>query len=879
MQRKFDEIVIKKNRLIDMRLLQKSIFVFILFWSANGTSQNLQDSIYDYLDAFTAAPTLESLSAFEKQIAPLSKQVTQPDEKLALIISQCNMGYYAQKFGRVSQAISHYEEAWSSFQVHDFENYDITEYCLKPLGNLYTKTGNFTQAENTIKTYINTAQKENNKQQEIAGIINLSVVYHNTGHFNMAIAILEEKLKISDLNAKQKQALENNLTTNLIALRSYEKAQKIISKNSDKPLLATEYKNAAQLSLQKKEFQEAEKYLGLAEKALRQDPNITARELAKLYTEKADVYLAQQEFTKAENSLLKALNSLLPHHQNDVFPSQELLYPENTFLSIFDGLAQLQEDWQKALDYYDLSFYVSDLIAENITSQHAKITHLSATKKRSEACLAILFEQTKTTKDNSILEKALQYTEESKAVVLKENRYKQALALRHPEDSLIKKRQKLEHQQQSLINKIIRHQLSGEKPPEKLMTDLNKTNLSLNKTKAVLAEKYPDEKPMPITLNALQKQLNSDAAEMRLFFFGHSSVYHFSITKNTATFEKTGEAKHLRKLVQNYLYFFEEPSLINTQLSEYKESSYQLYKGLKLRDANSENIVIIPDGLLNFMPFGALLTQKHKGIQFEKMPFLIREKSITYQTAASFYLDKRETSHHKKRLGIFPIFEDTRYELRYSVEEAESFSEHENTEILYQSEATKTAFLEEAAAYNILHLSTHAQGGNYRVPASLAFYDETLLLPELYTLDLNPELVVLSACETGIGKIQGGEGAMSLARGFQYAGAKNLLFSLWQVNDKATAELMTSFYEHFEKSKSKSSALHRTKRDYLSNPRLKNPKKSPYYWAGFVYYGEIETPQETGSPWIQWMIFIILSIVLCVFLLLRKRKLTKKTTS
>ncbi|MDN6279787.1 MAG: CHAT domain-containing protein [Psychroflexus sp.] len=858
-----------------MRNLYHLIFCFFILCALQVHSQNLEDSIYNSLDAFVATPDEENLDKLKLEIKAISQQNLKSKEKLAVIIAQCNMGYYSNKYNQTQQAISLYETAWSSYQKHNFKNYDMIEFCLKPLGNLYTKTGNFSQAENTIKIYINAAQKNNNQQQEIAGIINLSVVYHNTGHFNMAIDILEKKIKKSNLNAKQKKALENNLTTNLIALKSYEEAQKLISKNIGKPLLATEYKNAAQLALQKKEFQEAEEYLKLAEKALRKDPNITARKLAKLYTEKADVYLAQQEFTKAENSFLNALNSLLPHHRNDVFTSQELLYPENTFLSIFDGLAQLQEDWQKALDYYDLSFYVSDMIAENITSQHAKITHLSATKERSEACLAILFEQTKTAKDSSILEKALQYAEESKAAILKENRYKQALALRYPEDSLIKKRQKLEHQQQSFINKIIRHQLSGKKPPEKLMTDLNKTNLSLNKAKAVLNEKYPDKKSMPIALNALQKQLDSDAAEMRLFFFGQRTVYHFSITKNTATFEKTGEAKHLRKLIQKYLYFFEEPSLINTQISDYKESAYSLYKGLKFKKNNSENIIIIPDGLLSFIPFGALLTQKHKGIQFEKMPFLIREKPIIYQTAASFYLDKREMSHHKKRLGIFPIFEGTPYELRYSVEEAESFKKQDNSEILYKSEATKAAFLKKAAAYNILHLSTHAQGGNYTIPASLAFYDETLLLPELYTLNLNPELIVLSACETGIGKIQGGEGAMSLARGFQYAGAKNLLFSLWQVNDKATAELMTSFYGHFESSKSKSSSLYQTKGDYLLNPRLKNPKKSPYYWAGFVYYGEIEAAQDTGSTQMQWIVFMILCVILCIFLLLRKRKLTK----
>lgn len=520
-----------------------------------------------------------------------------------------------------------------------------------------------------------------------------------------------------------------------------------------------------------------------------------------------------------------------------------------------------------------MSFYVSDLINHEITSQQAKILHLSSSKKRTETCLGILYAQSKKSSDNSIFKRALNYVENNKAIVLKKNIKKRAISETQPQDSILSKSLELKKLQQSLINRVIRSQLNNEKPSDSVLKALNKINLAYNQTQELIDKDLKQTTNHQVSIGEIQKKLELDKAEMQLYFFGQESVYDFLITEKTTAFNKTGTAKDLRKPVKTYLSFFEDPSAINSQLKDFKESAHRLYQDLNLKQLQSKNIVIVPDALLSFTPFDSFLTEKSKTSQFEKMPFLIREKSLTYQTSISFYLDDRKESDLKNQLGVFPIFDNTSYELSYSKEEAKSFGKLENSDILYQNKATKSEFLKKASHYNILHLSTHAQGGNFSVPASLAFYDETLILPELYTLDLNPELVVLSACETGIGKIQGSEGAMSLARGFQYAGAKNLLFSLWQVNDQSTAEMMTSFYSYFENHQSKSYALHQSKLDYLDHFEIRNHKQSPYYWAGFVYYGEIEIPQETDSPQIKWwIIFIILGAILCIFLILRKRK-------
>ena len=101
---------------------------------------------------------------------------------------------------------------------------------------------------------------------------------------------------------------------------------------------------------------------------------------------------------------------------------------------------------------------------------------------------------------------------------------------------------------------------------------------------------------------------------------------------------------------------------------------------------------------------------------------------------------------------------------------------------------------------------------------------------------------------------------MSVARGFQYAGAQNVLFSLWEINDFTTAEIMCNFYENCNKNESYFNANYNSKINFLENKNISNLKKSPYYWAAFVYYGEVHTNTTHGFVW-----FIVGFCVLYLF--------------
>jgi CHAT domain-containing protein len=289
--------------------------------------------------------------------------------------------------------------------------------------------------------------------------------------------------------------------------------------------------------------------------------------------------------------------------------------------------------------------------------------------------------------------------------------------------------------------------------------------------------------------------------------------------------------------------------------------------------------VVIPDGLLNYVPFEALLSQKTSSVNYATFPYLIKKFTVSYGSSATTFADYKKSTPLKNNdvLAMFPVFKNTSRALTHSETEAKSIQSQVNGTFLYGDQATKSAFEEGLHRYTIIHLSTHATAGSLLQPPSIDFIDSTLYLPEVYGLQLHPDLMVLSACETGVGRILKGEGALSLARGFQYAGTNNIIFSLWNVNDRSTASLMSSFYKHYFNRQSKPEALQRSKLGYLENDEVSSAHKSPYYWAPFVYYGDINNdslPQASKITWFEILLLILTFVFLLVlFIRIRKHRL------
>lgn len=845
----------------------KNLFYLLLFTNLTFFGQNSltqEDKIYTAVDLFVANANNESLQKlknFEK-IFWQNKNVKTKNELLAIVVLNCNKAFYENKFGMTNKAISSYEKAWQIYQKNKFTNYDIIEYCLKPLGNLYTIIGDYDNAENTIKQYYFIANAEKNQPQKIAAILNLTNVYQNTGKINEAIDLLEKTIKTEKLSAVQKGNLLNNLGNNYVLSyknpnfskpvpnifkkleSSYFSAIQLLqSDRAQTETLANCYRNLSALNIQWQNIELANSYFKKAKKYFFSTPNISPRKLAKFNYEEANLLFQQKKYTEASILISSVFETLIPNYSNkkNILPTPNSLYAETILLDALDLQAAVflqQNQPKKALETYALSFHIEDLFADLLVYENSKIINQIRIRNRTEKCISIYDFLYKKENKISYIERAFQLQELTKSGVLKNYLSNKKTASREEKLHL--------EQLQNWNNEIIKEQQKG------ILADVSKINEAIKKQNELMLslKKIRSEnqvqKAENLDLKSLYSKLEKDKALMVAYFLGFENMYVFTLENQKIKLESINITDTAVPRIISFLDYFSDPNKITDTISGFNHSGNSIYKMLKLpTNATYPNLIIIPDGLLCFLPFEALITQKSTTTNFAQMHYLMNSFKIAYNNSATFYLEGKPISKDKKTvLGVFPVFEKTNYALTFSKAEMQSIKNNFDGKFFENATATFDNFKTNAANYSILHLSTHAASGDTETPASIKFYDQEILYSELYNLKINPDLVVLSACETGIGKLYKSEGAMSIARGFQLAGAQNLLFSLWKVNDYTTSVFMDNFYKNIKNNQSYFEANANAKLDFLKNKNIPNAKKSPYYWSAFVYYGGIESAEK-----------------------------------
>lgn len=866
--------------------------LLFLFINLTVFGQNQEDKIYNAVDSFTAHPSVKAIqdlstieTAFWKNPNPKTK-----DELLAIVVLNCNKGYYENLFGLTQNAVSSYEKAWQVFQKHKLGNYDIIEFCLKPLGNLYTVLGDYDSAENTIKQYYfiaNTSKVYPDAQkQKFAAILNLSNVYQGSGKISMAIELLENTLKGENLSNLQKGILWNNLGNNYLlsstenlmrpeilkkAEKTFEASIKYLEKEKGQSeTLSNSYRNLASMNRQWQRFDLADSYMQKAEKLFLETPNQQPRKLAKLYYEKALLLFDERKYDESSNEITRIFKTLIPNYNSkNILPNQNQLYAETVLADALDLQAELLKFKQpkKALQAFELSFYIEDLLMNSLVYENSKILMQLRSRNRTEKCISIYDELFKKESKMQYLEEAFQLSERTKSGILQ--RYRSNFKNASTEEK------QLLQELQNLNNAILKEQQKGNSANiSRINNFIKKQNefmISLKKVQFKSADYVPEK----CDLKGLFSKLAKDQAVMVYYFMGFENQYFFTLQNNTISLNRLNTTHTSIPKVVQFVDYFNDANAITNDISGYNKCGKQVFDILKLpNNSIYQNLIIVPDGILNFLPFEALITQESNTTNFAKMHYLLNDFKIAYNTSANIYLNSKPVLKSDKTvLGIFPVFEKSSFELRYSKKELASIRNNFKGKYLENADATFNNFRNNASNYSILHLSTHASSGDIETPASIKFYDQEILYSELYNLHINPDLVVLSACETGIGKLYKAEGAMSVARGFQFAGAQNLMFSLWKVNDFTTSVFMTDFYKNVKNNVSYFEANTNAKREYLNDKSIPNAKKSPYYWSSFVYYGFISGEEKSGNYIYYVISFLIVIGLFLVFNQYRKWKI------
>lgn len=858
------------------------IFIFFTLILFGQKPISHEDDIYNAIDVFVAHPSSKALqnltkteADFWRNAAPKTK-----DEFLAIVILNCNKAYYENQFGQTEKAIASYEKAWQIYQNKQLTNYDIIEYCLKPLGNLYTVLGDYDSAENTIKQYffiVNTTKNyPDAAKQKFAAILNLSNVYQSSGKVSLAIELLENTLKTEKLSNVQKGILLNNLGNSyllssgisLLPPEFYQKAENAFksavnylkNEKGQSETLSNSYRNLAALNRQWNQFEIAASYLEKAEKLFLETPNQQPRKVAKLYYEKALLLFDERKHDEGTKQIAAIFELLIPNYNSkNILPNQNQLYAEIVLIDALDLQAEilLLKQPKKALKAFELSFYIEDLLMNSLVYENSKIITQIRNRNRTEKCLSIYERLYQKENKTQYLEEAFQLSEKTKSGILQ--RYRWDIKTASPDEK------SLLHQLQNLNNVILKEQQKGN-----LANILNINSAIKKQTQLMLLlkeirAKNSNSAVEETDLKALFSKLEKDKAVMVYYFMGAEKLYYFILQHNRILLNQVriGDGKFYTIL--HFINYFNDSNLITNDISGYNHSAKSAYDLLNLpTNFVYKNLIIVPDGILNFLPFEALITQESSTTNFAKMHYLLNDFNIAYNTSANFYLNSKPNSNSDKTvLGVFPVFEKTTFELRYSKKELESIRNNFRGKYLENSDASFSNFKKNATNYSILHLSTHASSGDIETPASIKFYDQEILYTELYNLNVNPDLVVLSACETGIGKLYKAEGAMSVARGFQFAGAQNLLFSLWKVNDYTTSVFMTDFYKNVKNDVSYFEANTNAKIAFLNDKSIPNTKKSPYYWSSFVYYGSVSSEEKPNN-----YIYYIISLLIVIGLFL-----------
>lgn len=861
----------------------KFLFILIAFLFLGNqllyTQEKIETSefLYNQLDYFLQKPSSSSSLRLDKMIHSKRNQLITKEDQLAWVIVHTNIGYYQNQFGNIPTAIFHYEKAWKTYRKSNNTDYDIIENCLQPLGNLYLKIGDLQKAENIITSYLFMAEKSHNVPKIVAALTNLSIAYNNQGNYKKAIKILEEAEVIDRRNVNILTNLATNYldTGNLITAQRY--AQKVLSLDLSQ---VNAYQILAAVALDEGDIKSAKKYALEAKFQMLKDTKTSARDFSKWQLGYIDILLAKSQFQEASNNLKDIYTALIPDYSiKNELPKKTTLIADKIVLKALDIHAFIYQKLNKphlAIEAFDHAFEVNSKLNTIYPLQETKIIHYAQNRNRTERFVALLYSLFEKTNDNSYLAKAFEETESSKAALVNESLVSKQLLSQYKNDSLVSKSKQLSNELSIYDTFILKEKQKGNQAAiEKIQQwteEYSIKSIELKEITKELTQKYPDFliKREQISLDDLQEKLSDDQLTLIEYFYGTETIYQFIVNGDSIVLNRIKDIEQFRNTTQNYIHYFDNASAIVNDISSFSRSSFDTYIDLQI--PNAPKLLIIPDGVLNFIPFESLLTRKTSTLDFEKMPFLIHKSQISYEISATKYLKSDNTNNTEKSiLGLFPVFENSTSKLAFSLDEKRHIRQHFDGVFLEKEKATYTRFLKEAENHGILHLSTHADAGSLSRPASIQFRDQKILVNQLYGLQLNSDLVVLSACETGVGKLAKGEGPLSIGRGFQYAGVSNVLFSLWKVNDKTTSQLIGNFYKNLKKSNSNNNALHKAKLTYLSSKNISNVQKSPYHWAAFVYYGSYQAPIGTSYFWII-SLGVFSLIILLLFVIRQKRK-------
>ena len=327
--------------------------------------------------------------------------------------------------------------------------------------------------------------------------------------------------------------------------------------------------------------------------------------------------------------------------------------------------------------------------------------------------------------------------------------------------------------------------------------------------------------------------------------------------------EKGKPSQSFDRLSQSFVTRLSNPGALNKDFYGFTKTSRELYQ-LLFRNINitEGRIIISPDA--TYFPFEALLTNNSG----QPLSYFVNNHATSYAYSARYLTSyfSNTSSRGPAFLGMAPVRYAARLNLPALPGSDRSLQQlkgnFRNSSYLVAENASRNNFLQQFYRYRIVQLYTHSSSKGDNGEPAIYFRDSALLLSDLiYENKPVTSLIVLSACETGAGKLYQGEGVFSFNRGFAAIGIPSSISNLWQVDNESTYRLTALFYKELAEGLPIDIALQKAKLKFLNT--AEKEKQLPYYWAAPILAGQSAAiKMEKKTSWEGWVAGIGCALVL-----------------
>jgi CHAT domain-containing protein/Tfp pilus assembly protein PilF len=755
------------------------------------------------------------------------------------------------------------------------------------LGMLHYESGNFNQAKNYFEKAIElTSATETSFRTNYK--INIATILIKSGEFEAAKKLYETLLPNSEY--------ENEITHNLgiISIRTgdYKKAIQYLSKvnyannpknidllfNSGEAWEALGEEDSANFYIQKT-LAENIKWNGTKKTSIH----------GLLLSLQADQLLNRKQYKQGIDLLQQAIVQFhSSFNETDTYKNPDQFTSAFTYIHLFNTLIKKAKAFQQlyaeqkeeknliaSSETYKSAFKLAGYVERTYNSDEARLFLNNIKYSAHNLPIDICIQLYDLTGKKKYLEDAYQFDQQNKASIL-------SLSIHESEiKSLPNKTNSLLQQIASIKTNITRLSLKANTVTDSaglvnISTSIRDYEIELDKLQekvkatpewqqANIGEQIP-------SIKSLQKKLDNKSAIIS-YHLSDNEMFALIITRNKLNYYKAPVDSNFFLGIEAFKQALHQTAggqrYEGINASRYLFSA--LIKPLQPWLTQTERLVIIPDDELHYLPFEALQDNNNN--------YLLQKYSVQYLYSTALFHSEKNYSRSSGILSFAPFASNGYIDSSGSSFGKLSASGDEIKDLqgksLIDTSASKENFIKQANHLPVIHLATHASVNNEDANRSfVVFYpsnnDYKLYAGEIYNMRLDStELVILSACETGTGKLIKGEGLMSLSRAFAYAGCKNIITSLWKAEDVTTSFITKHLHTYLSKGFTKDKALRHAKADLLTSTDINPQFKTPNYWAHLVFVGNYEEG-PSSSNWV-WVAFAIIFFAFVYLLMLRKK--------